>query len=462
MEIIKNHPPTAEKIREGRGMRKIFSRLGDILIFALVLSMLTMAALYIGAARTSSTSAARLHEKLPSGVRVRGAQERAGADVGAAGWLGVADAAVGCDGNGGYAFAEEDMAKKLYAFAAPLISAILSESPTATAMQADAAAQALSGDFVRLDLYTPLPIHAIGLLVGTAKNCGVDVLADALILSFDAAGRAVLYAAAGDDIYLFDGAAAENRTTLAALAGAEALHPYTSVAHALFLPKAAPTLSPISLSRSDITTAMTETEIRLLFTLFGFNPEKQAPRRGADGISTVEPQGQMEISNEKIQYLAAEGSALPLSDLVGTADGAAAVFSAAAELLRRVEALTNPHLFGDAKLYLAAVGRTGGVYTLQFGLSADGVPILLDGDAIFLTLTATEDGVTAVNIRPCTVTRAPTRTTRFAADWQYAHAARRGDVLDFALLYAVQSGTDAPTLTEAEWYAAFAETEAIR
>ncbi|MBQ7660648.1 MAG: hypothetical protein IJS44_01160, partial [Clostridia bacterium] len=165
-------------------MRKIFSRLGDILIFALVLSMLTMAALYIGAARTSSTSAARLHEKLPSGVRARGAQERAGADVGAAGWLGVADAAVGCDGNGGYAFAEEDMAKKLYAFAAPLISAILSESPTATAMQADVAAQALSGDFVRLDLYTPLPIHAIGLLVGTAKNCGVDVLADALILSF--------------------------------------------------------------------------------------------------------------------------------------------------------------------------------------------------------------------------------------------------------------------------------------
>ena len=443
-------------------MRKVFSGLRSILIFLLVVSMLTMAALYIGAARTQNGAAAYTREKLPAGVRSRGAPDGAATENAATDFLGVAFAAVGCDGKGGYAYADEDAAKKLIAFAAPLLSEILSESSTAALQDPDVFFAAQGGDFVLLRLHTPLPMAALGVLCGqsAAATAVRGLLADTLLLSFDKNGGAALSVTDGRTCCTFDGAAPEKRTVLAALAGAESLHPYTLVSPTLFLPTEAPTLSPVLLTATDFAATLSEESVYSLFSTFGFNPEKLAPRRTADGVSTVEPQGQMEIASDRITYLAAEGSALPLDEFCTPGENElSSLVAASAGLFERIQNAAKTRLYGDAELYLAALGETDGVYTLHFGLTVDGVPVLCDGNAIFAALTADENGITLVSVFPAALTRAHLRATRFAADWQYAHAAQKGGITDFALLYDLPaaSGEAETGPVEAEWYAAFAE-----
>ncbi len=183
--------------------------------------------------------------------------------------------------------------------------------------------------------------------------------------------------------------------------------------------------------------------------LLSFNPDKLNYHVETDGTAVyVESHGVLTCTADSISYAASDGGGADFAELAfvrGDID-VYAYLRAASALIAEMSGMNPQYTGGDAALRLLSVRADGASFTVRFCLCADNLPVYYDGDAVAVSVTFTENKLTALTWRTVCVQRQLSEQASFLEAWSRT-ALASGDVR-----LAYRAG-DERTRIFAEWIA---------
>lgn len=427
------------------------ARVRNVLLFVLTVTMLLLAVLYIGGSRRAENAAALHAEALPDGTVPLGENAPYTESLHEKGLLPLAFAAIRYDGNGGGAYGGEAAAAALLEYAAEPIHHSLSNAFLLTEVPKSEFGLALFGDCLFLDFYSTLPYQMYYALCGeyvAAARSSVPVNADRLLLSFTESGTLTLYLSDGSTYYRAGQNYTYKATEIAALAADSRLSPFSISEAGVPRSTAAPRTATLSVSLGN---GITPDRYEALLTLLGFRAAAGDPH----SQTLVDPHGTLRMTPTRFTFSASRDGGIAVSDLLDTAKdaldiGIYDILSASVSLLLQFRDIL-PTVSGDGlSVYLAAFSREEELFSVTFGVMANGIPVSGSTLPYLAKMTVQNGRFRSIELRYVAAEQSSYTGALFSSAWHFAHVKKSASPRSLRLYYRL------PTLPAADldaaWY----------
>ncbi|MBQ5390415.1 MAG: hypothetical protein IIU58_05860, partial [Clostridia bacterium] len=355
----------------------LFERVKTILITCLTLTMLLLAGIYIGGAQFSGGSTAIRTADLPSGAVALGKDAPNHLPIYQKELLPVSFAGIRYGGEGGGTYGTEQAASALFDFAAAPIHASLGKGASLTEISADDYAAAFQGNFIFLDLLSPLPYQMLYALTGEyVAPAGSDtaINADRLLLVCADNEKILLYLSDGKRFYAANGNVSLKHAELSAMANDSRLFDFSVTPSGIAICAGSPHAAELTLLAS----APDAAQYAGILTLLGYNPDAGiATVADSVSIQAVAPHGTLHISDTALTYTAARDSGIPISDFLEIAKSELDIdmydiLQASVSLAEQLRAIAPLAFGGEGKLHLRGFYREDDTFTVELGLYTAG------------------------------------------------------------------------------------------
>lgn len=435
--------------------RSFASRVRNVLLFLLTLSMLILAILYIGGSQRADGAAALLASPLPEGAVPVGEDLPHTEPLYEKDLLPLAFAAIRFGGKSGGAYGGEAAASALLDYAAEPLHHSLSGAFLLTAVPRSEFGLALFGDYLYLDFYKPLPYQMYYAFTGeytAAARSSVAVNADRLLLSFAENGTATLYLSDGVHVYRAGQNYVYKATELATLAADSRLSAFSMTERGVPKCSAAPRTDTLTLKSDG---EITEAQYLALLSLLEFRAAGAGDPRSA---TLVDPHGTLRLTPSRFVFSASSDGGIAVSNLLDTAKDTLDIdlydiLAASVTLLEQLQATLPAAAGAGLAPYLAAFSHENDVFTVTFGVAANGIPIVGASFPFFARMTVQSGRFRTVELRYVHAEQSGIARTLFSSAWSYTHAAKRGTLHSLRLFYQLPA---LPTeALDASWYCTY-------
>ena len=418
-------------------IKKSFGRrFATFLTVILTISMLLLAAIYIGGTQFAADGSAISLEKNPEGTVGVGGTYGENTPVYEKGLLPISFAAIMYGGRGGGAHGSEAAAKAQLEFASELLHTCLESGAQFSEINKDAFLSATYGDYLYLDFLSSLPYQMLYALTGenisAARND--DALnIDRAILVFDAADTAKLCFSDGERFFVSDMAARVHHSELSALAGDSRLSPFTINEYGVPTSPASVMLPHLTLrAEADFSDA----EKSEMYSVLGYT---YTPQNVSDAV--VATHGTLRVTPTRLVFSASKDGGIPVSDFLADEKnlldiGIYDILLGSVALCESLADSANGILSG-ADVYLESFYREDDVYTLIFGACSDSVRIYGTAYPYFAKITVQSGRFRSVEIRFLQAEKDSFSYPLLSSAWQYSHAAESASIYTLRPMYRV-------------------------
>lgn len=418
-------------------IKKSFGRrFATFLTVILTVSMLLLAAIYIGGTQFAAEGSAISLEKNPDGTVSVGGTYGENTPVYEKGLLPVSFAAIMYGGRGGGAYGGEDSAKALLEFASKLLHTCLEAGAQFREINKDAFLSATYGDFLYLDFLSSLPYQMLYALTGenTSAARNDDALnIDRAILVFQAGATAMLCFSDGERFFTSDIAAEVNHSELSSLAGDSRLSPFTINEYGVPTSTATAMLPYLSLNAE---ANFTEEEISKIYSLLGYTYSTQSAYDSA-----VATHGTLRVTPTRLVFSASKDGGISVSDFLADEKNLldVGIYDILLSSVALCEGLTasSEQILSGADLFLESFYREDDVYTLIFGACSDSVKIHGTAYPHFAKITVQGGRFRSIEIRFLRSVKDSFSYPLFSSAWQYSHASESATVYTLRPMYRV-------------------------
>lgn len=423
-----------EKIKQ-----KPIETVKTVIIAILTVSMLALAAVYIGGSQFAKGSAAITAKDLSAGAVAVGESAPNQVSVYEKNLLRVSYIGIRYGDMGGGAYATEQAADDLLSFSLDGLHALLSSTAKMREATADEWEQAINKSrYICLSLLSPLPYQIIYALSGeylAALGSSNAVSPETLMLSFDEWGKTSLYMRDGDKYYLSEADFTVKPAELVAMASDSRLYDF-EVTDGIPVSESSPLVQTLSLSVPETTDS---DKIYELLTLFGYSATDAQPMATANTVNIVAPHGNLLISESKIVYTAASEGGIPITAYLDNSKSELDIDMQDVLLasVSLTESLCTVTSSDKLNVYLEGFYRKDDVYTAVFGALDSGIPISGDTYPHLAKITVQSGRLSSVEFLPLTAEKSGYSFSPFSSAWEYRYASKNAKITSIGLRYNV-------------------------
>ena len=421
-------------------------------IAVLTVTMLALAAFYIGGSQFYTGGAAINSGEMPSGAVAAGENAPNLKSVYEQGLLRASFAGIRFDEHGGGSYSTEPAANNLLDFSLDGIHTLLSYSAKISqSSKEDFEAATDGGRFICISLISPLPYQIIYALSGeyvAPASYENAISADTLMIVFDRNCNASLYMRDGEKYYVSFGEYTYDDAELAVMASDSRLYGF-EIANGIPISETSPLAQTISVKSPEL---CSYDELALLLDALEYTGNETVTLATTESYSIVAPHGVLSASSDRILYTAENEGGIPISSFHGSSkseldidinDILLASVSLAQKICKTFEQSTY-------NMYLDGFYHGDDTYTIVFGATEDGIPLSGEKYPHLVRLTVSGGRFKSIDTRLILIEKSGLPFSPFSSAWEYRHAAKSASVSSIGLRYNI----DEIPLTEqnAAWY----------
>lgn len=439
-----------DKIRQ-----KPIEKLKTVIIAFLTVTMLALAALYIGGSQFSQNSAAINSVDMPNGAVAAGDDAPLQTSVYEKNLLAVSFIGIRYGSLGGGSYMTEQAARDLFEFTTEPLHALLSSSAAVSEVGAKEFADAVSKNrYICLSLVSALPYQIVYALSGeyiAPLGSETAINPETLLISFDEEGNATLYMREKETYYAAVGDCTLSLSELSAMASDSRLYDF-EIKDGMALSENAPLVQTLSLLQPDI---LEGGELQKVLSLLDYGGIEGQPSAASDMYTVVAPHGNLHIGDGKIIYTATDEGGIGISSFldIEKSELDIALYDILLSSVSLVEELRES--VGKAggstlDVYLDGFYQNDDVYTIIFGVAESSVPLSGSGFPYLAKITVQGGKFKSVEFNFISAERSGYALSPFSSAWEYRHASKTANVSSISLRYYI----DALPLSElsAAWY----------
>ncbi len=414
-------------------IKKSFGRrFATMLTVILTLSMLLLAATYIGGTQFAPEGSAISLSGMPSGTVSAGGAYDYETPIYEKRLLPLNFAAITFGGKGGGAYGSEDAAAALFDFAAEPVHVCLSVGAKLSEITAEEYFSATYGDYVCLDFVSTVPYQLLYMLTGendAAARSETAISADRIILTLDGGSVASLYLSDGESFYRSEQSGSYRYSEAMALASDSRLSPFSVKEGGVPVSTASQTVYPLKIKAS---ATLAESDRETLFSLLGYDYEEGM-------LTAVATHGTVSLTDSTLIYTASQDGGLPVSAFLQYPKDAldVTIYDVLQSCVGLCEELcgTVQGAFSGADLFIKGFYRDGESYIAVIGSSVDSVELLGESYPYSARLTVQGGRFESIELRFLQVEKEAFSVPLFQSLWQYEHAAAGASVTKLRPIY---------------------------
>ncbi len=439
-----------EKIKQ-----KPIENLKTVIIAILTVTMLALAAIYIGGSQFSKGSAAINAGEMPPAAVAVGESAPKQVYVYEKNLLGVSYIGIRFGNEGGGAYATEQAAGDLLDFSLDGIHTLLSSAAQIRESSQEEFENAISENrYICMSLISPLPYQIIYTLSGeyiSPLGSSTAISPEALTLAFKNDGGTALYMSEGKSYYVCEGEYTVKASEILAMASDTRLLDF-EIVDGLPVSEASPLVQTLSLGIPQNATA---DKIYKILSLLGYNAQETPMMATTDTFNTVAPHGTLLLNGDRIVYTASTDGGISLAEYLNSSKSELDidmqdVLLASVSLAESLAEITETD---NSDIYLDGFYKNDDIYTAVFGICNNGIPISGDAFPHLARITVQGGRLRSVEFCPLTVEKSGLSFSPFSSAWEYRYASKNADISSIGLRYNVKE------LPASELHAAWYYTE---
>lgn len=426
-----------------------------VIIAILTVSMLTLAALYIGGTQFSSNNSAISAHPLPSGAVAVGEDAPIQTELYEKGLIKVSYIGVRYGDIGGGAYGAEQASSSLLSFSLEGIHELLSSDSTLKEASAEEFFEAASSKrYVCLSLHSPIPYQTIYALSGEYTSpVGYEkpISPVVMLLAFDAEGKASLYMRDGENYYVSYGNYTAKPSELLAIASDSRLYDF-EILNGIPLSESSPTVLPIKLTNQEIPGGEA---LENVFALLDYDRSDSQPISTSETHNVVAPHGNLLCAKGRILYNAANEGGISMLDFLTNKKseldlGLEDILEASVSLTQSLLDTCKTPETATPDIYLDGFYRNDDTYTVILGAITEGIPIKGNAFPYSAKITVQNGKIKGLDLRLVSLQSNGLPFSPFSSAWEYRHAAKSANIHSIGLYY--RADTLEAEKIDAAWY----------